>query len=563
MKKKIVTSVIITVIFALVIITSSFMALSSIQEIQNTRDILKNYNNIAAKWIDNGRLEKSELNNFKINGTDIRFTIINKEGKVTFDSISDSSNSYLGREEIEKAKTSSSGVGYSERYSETLGLNMIYCATKLSDGTILRSSVPESTVKIFYAENMKYYIIVVFIVLILSIALALKLVRIIVDPVKHLESVTSKIANGNLQTRVNMISNDELGHLGKTFNNMADQLQSKMNEIVDKQNRLESILNCMQSGVIAVDNNNDIITINPYAQRIFGININATGKSLNDCIEDKRIKDILKGEDGTEVQVKIKKPVRRFLKIKTATVINGYKRIGRVIAIQDITEMKRLENIRTQFVANVSHELKTPLTSIKGFAETLKYVDDEETKNKFLDIIDKEAVRLTRLINDILVLSNLESNTIEEMEEFLPDDIIDDVVNILSDQASRKDIKVTFYRDNINYILGQRDKFLQVALNIIENAIKYSEEGAKVDIKSFSENGYYNFIVKDTGIGIPEEDLPRIFERFYRVDKARKSGGTGLGLAIVKHIVKSFGGTIEVKSELNEGTEFTFKIKHV
>ncbi|MBM7835092.1 HAMP domain-containing sensor histidine kinase [Clostridium sardiniense] len=563
MKKKIVTSVIITVIFALVILTSSFMALSSIQEIQNTRDILKNYNNIAAKWIDNGRLEKAELNNFKINGTDIRFTIINKDGKVTFDSISDISNNYLGREEIEKAKMSSSGVGYSERYSETLGLNMIYCATKLSDGTIIRSSVPESTVKIFYAENMKYYIIVVFIVLILSVALALKLVRIIVDPVKHLESVTSKIANGNLQTRVNMGSNDELGHLGKTFNNMADQLQSKMNEIVDKQNRLESILNCMQSGVIAVDNNNDIITINPYAQRIFGININATGKSLNDCIEDKRIEDILKGEDGTEVQVKIKKPARRFLKIKTATVINGYKRIGRVIAIQDITEMKRLENIRTQFVANVSHELKTPLTSIKGFAETLRYVDDEETKNKFLDIIDKEAVRLTRLINDILVLSNLESNTIEEMEEFLPDDIIDDVINILSEQASRKDIKVTFYRDNINYILGQRDKFLQMALNIIENAIKYSEEGAKVDIKSFSRNGYYNFIVRDTGIGIPEDDLPRIFERFYRVDKARKSGGTGLGLAIVKHIVKSFGGTIEVKSVLNEGTEFIFKIKHI
>ncbi len=565
MKKKIVTSVIITVIFALVILTSSFMALSSIQEIENTKDILKNYNNIIAKWIDIDKesLDKSELNNFKINGTDIRFTIINKDGNVVFDSISDNSNNYLGREEIENAKANSNGVGYSERYSETLGIDMIYCATKLSDGTIIRSSVPESTVKIFYTENMQYFIILLFVVLLLSIALALKLVRIIVDPVKHLENVTSKIANGNLQTRVNMSSNDELGHLGKTFNNMADQLQSKMNEIVDKQNRLESILNCMQSGVIAVDNNNDIITINPYAQRIFGININVTGKHLNDCIEDKRIKDILKGEDGSEVQVKIKKPVRRFLKIKTATVINGYKKIGRVIAIQDITEMKRLENIRTQFVANVSHELKTPLTSIKGFAETLKYVEDEETKNKFLDIIDKEAIRLTRLINDILVLSNLESNTIEEMEEFLPDDIIDDVINILSDQASRKDIKVTFYRNNINYILGQRDKFLQVALNIIENAIKYSEKGAKVDINSFSENGYYNFIVKDTGIGIPEDDLPRIFERFYRVDKARKSGGTGLGLAIVKHIVKSFGGTIEVKSELNKGTEFIFRIKHV
>lgn len=566
MKKKIVTSVIITIVFALAILTLSFITLSSAQEIKNTKDILRNYNNIVAKSIlkYNEKLDEDTLNDFKIGNTTIRFTIINKDGTVIFDSKNnDKGNKYLDREEIKMANENVNGIGYSERYSETLGENMVYCATKLSDGTIVRSSVPESTVKIFYEENIKYYIVLAFIVLLLSITLALKLVRIIVEPVKHLESVTSKIANGNLQTRVNINSDDELGHLGKTFNNMADQLQSKMNEIVDRQNRLESILNCMQSGVIAVDNNNDIITINPYAKKIFGINSNVTGKSLNGCIEDKRIKDILKNEDGSELQVKIKKPVRRFLKIKTATVINGYKKIGRVIAIQDITEMKRLENIRTQFVANVSHELKTPLTSIKGFAETLRYVDDDETKNKFLDIIDKETIRLTRLINDILVLSNLESNTVEEMEELLPDEIIYDVIDILSEQANKKDIKITFDRENINYILGQKDKFMQIALNIIENSIKYSEKGDKIFIKSFSKDGYYNFIVKDTGIGIPKEDLPRIFERFYRVDKSRKSGGTGLGLAIVKHIVKSFGGTIEVKSELNKGTEFIFRIKHI
>lgn len=565
MKKKIVTSVIITIVFALAILTLSFITLSSVQEIKNTKDILKNYNNIVSNLMlkDNKNLDQDDLNDFKIGNTDIRFTIINKDGTIRYDSKNDKGNEYLNREEIKKANENLNGIGYAERYSETLGKNMVYCATKLSDGTIVRSSVPESTVKIFYEENIKYYIVLALIVLLLSITLALKVVRIIVEPVKHLESVTSKIANGNLQTRVNINSDDELGHLGKTFNNMADQLQSKISEIVDRQNRLESILNCMQSGVIAVDNNNDIITINPYAKKIFGINSNVTGKCLNKYVEDKRIKDILKNEDGSEIQVKIKKPVRRFLKIKTATVINGYKKIGRVIAIQDITEMKRLENIRTQFVANVSHELKTPLTSIKGFAETLRYVDDDETKNKFLDIIDKETIRLTRLINDILVLSNLESNTVEEMEEFLPDEIIYDVIDVLSEQANKKDIKVTFDRENANYILGQKDKFMQIALNIIENAIKYSENGDKVFIKSFSKDGYYNFIVEDTGIGIPEEDLPRIFERFYRVDKARKSGGTGLGLAIVKHIVKSFGGTIDVKSELNKGTEFTFRIKHI
>ncbi len=565
MKKKIVTSVIITIVFALAILTLSFITLSSVQEVKNTKDILRNYNNIVANLIlkDNEELSEDDLNDFKVGNTYIRFTIINKDGTIRYDSKSYKGNDYLNKEEIKKANEDSNGIGYSERYSEILGENMVYCATKLSNGTIIRSSVPESTVKIFYEENINYYIVLAFIVLFLSIILALKLVRIIVDPVKHLENVTSKIANGNLQTRVNINSDDELGHLGKTFNNMADQLQSKISEIVDRQNRLESILNCMQSGVIAVDNNNDIITINPYAKKIFGINSNVTGKCLNRCIEDKRIKDILKNEDGSEIQVKIKKPVRRFLKIKTATVINGYKKIGRVIAIQDITEMKRLENIRTQFVANVSHELKTPLTSIKGFAETLRYVDDDETKNKFLDIIDKETIRLTRLINDILVLSNLESNTVEEMEEFLPDEIIYDVIDILSEQANKKDIEVNFDRKNVNYILGQKDKFMQIALNIIENAIKYSENGDKVFIKSFSKDGYYNFIVEDTGIGIPEEDIPRIFERFYRVDKARKSGGTGLGLAIVKHIVKSFGGTIDVKSELNKGTEFTFRIKHI
>ena len=225
--------------------------------------------------------------------------------------------------------------------------------------------------------------------------------------------------------------------------------------------------------------------------------------------------------------------------------------------------MKRLENIRSQFVANVSHELKTPLTSIKGFAETLRYVDDEETKNNFLDIIDKESERLTRLINDILVLSNLESNNVEKLEEFMPDEIVREVVNILQNQAIKKSINLTFKSNSKSYILGQRDKFFQVALNIIENGIKYSNEGDTVTVTSYNEDGNYILKVKDTGIGIPEEDLPRIFERFYRVDKARKSGGTGLGLAIVKHIVKSFGGNIEVKSELNKGSEFIFKIKHL
>ncbi|MBS6006955.1 MAG: HAMP domain-containing protein [Clostridium baratii] len=558
MKKKIVTSVIITVIFALVIITTSFMALSSIQEVENTKGILKHYNEIISKLISNNDYD---FKDFKINNTEVRVTIINKDNKVIYDTADEKGMDYSNKDEIKLAREND--IGYVNRKSNALKSDMIYCSSKLKDGTIIRTGVPEPSIKIFYGNNVKFYAGAMIIVLVLSIALAFKLVRIIVDPVKHLQYVTSKIANGNLQTRVNMNSNDELGQLGKTFNNMADQLQSKINEVVDKQNRLESILKSMQSGVIAVDNNEAIITINPYAKRIFGITRDVTGEKLKNCIEDKNVYDIFENDDENEVEVKIKKPMRRFLKIKKATAINGYKQIGKVIAIQDITEMKRLENIRSQFVANVSHELKTPLTSIKGFAETLRYVDDEETKNNFLDIIDKESERLTRLINDILVLSNLESNNVEKLEEFMPDEIVREVVNILQNQAIKKSINLTFKSNSKSYILGQRDKFFQVALNIIENGIKYSNEGDTVTVTSYNEDGNYILKVKDTGIGIPEEDLPRIFERFYRVDKARKSGGTGLGLAIVKHIVKSFGGNIEVKSELNKGSEFIFKIKHL
>jgi two-component system phosphate regulon sensor histidine kinase PhoR len=239
--------------------------------------------------------------------------------------------------------------------------------------------------------------------------------------------------------------------------------------------------------------------------------------------------------------------------------------IGKVITFQDITDMNRVELMRSQFVANVSHELKTPLTSIKGFAETLKFVKDDETREKFLDIIDKEAERLSRLINDILVLSNIESNLILDMEEFEPDSAIEEVLNIMRKIAINKNIKLEFENNNNNKrILGDRDKFYQLGLNLIENAIKYSKEiSGRVEVSSYSKDGYYILTVKDNGIGIPKEDILRIFERFYRVDKSRKKGGTGLGLAIVKHIVKIFNGEINVKSEIGEGTSFEVKIPYI
>lgn len=558
MRKKILTSVIITVLFALIIASSSFIVLYNYQDLNSTKKSLKDFTNYIVDI--NGDYDDI-ISGYRINNTLVRCTVIDKNGNVVYDSIEKDLNSHKDRDEVIKANKY--GEGYSTRISDTTGKKTVYYAEKLEDGTILRASLPFETIDIFEPTNLKVCIGIVTIVMVFSISLSMKLVRTIIEPLKNLENVTSRIAGGDLNIRVKSLSNDEIGSLGKTFNNMADQLQAKIREVVDKQNRLELILRSMESGVIAVDGDDTVITINPYAKRVFGIRRDISGEKISKYIKDYDINTFLNEEDDSEKEVKILHPVERELRIKKASIIDGIDRIGKVIAVQDISDIKRLENMRSQFVANVSHELKTPLTSIKGFTETLKYVEDEETRKKFLDIIEKEADRLGRLINDILILSKIESDISGEEDEFLPNKVIDDVINMVRVLADNKNITIELDERNYDLLFGDKDRFLQLVLNIVENSIKYSNEGSTVKISSFTKGDNYNLIVEDNGIGIPKEDIPRIFERFYRVDKARKSGGTGLGLAIVKHIVKTFNGNIKVESVLGVGSKFIVQIKHI
>ncbi|MGL4875701.1 MAG: ATP-binding protein [Clostridium sp.] len=558
MKKKILTSVIITVIFALAIITTSFFALVSMQEVKNTKDILANYNIIMSKWTT---MDKANVDLFKVNNNIVSVTVCDEYGKVLFDN--KKTNEKVNFKSKEYVNMGASNIGFYEGYSPYYNNDMIFSTLRLDDGKIIRSGVPIGSLEILHTKDISYYLLVLAIVLVLSIALALKLVRIIIDPIKNLDYVSSKIANGDLQTRIEVISNDELGHLGKSFNNMAEQLQGKINEVVDKQTKLESILRSMQSGVVALGKNEEVILINPYAKKILGITENVVGSKIKNIIDIELYDKLVLEEYEKEKEIKIKNPIRRIIRVKKSSIINAYDKIGLVIAIQDITEMKRLENMRSQFVANVSHELKTPLTSIKGFAETLKYVEDAETKEKFLNIIDKESDRLRILIDDILILSNLESRSSEDLVEFYPDEVIEDSMHLLNEHGKKKNIKLEYVSENNKKILGHKDKFLQIVINLVENGIKYSDEEKTLQIKSYTDREYYILKIIDNGYGIPEEDLPRIFERFYRVDKSRKGNGTGLGLAIVKHISKSFGGDILVESEYGKGSIFTFKVKHI
>ncbi|MGL5353558.1 MAG: ATP-binding protein [Clostridium sp.] len=560
MKKRIIIFNIITVFFALIILTSSFIALVNVNEIEKTKGLLSSYNKIMEL---NPNFTDANLENFKVSDIEVRFTLIDKNGDVIFDNYNSELENHAGREEIIEAREN--GEASITRFSKTEGINLVYYASKLNDDVVIRSAVPLSTVKVFTSKYFQYYIIVIILVVLLSLALSLKLVRAIIYPVKELELVTTKIASGDFNRRAKIHTNDEIGSLAHTFNNMADQLQVRISDSLDKQNKLEAILESMESGVIAIDKQEKIMLINPYAKKVFGLNKDIIGKNIGECIIDYDFINFIKKTTEIEtVEVKILHPIERELRIKKAPLINSIKLpIGTVIVVQDITDIKRLENMRSQFVANVSHELRTPLTSIKGFAETLKYVKEEDTKNKFLDIIDKEADRLTRLINDILALSNIENNNNVLEVEFDSSEVITDVINVVSGQALSKNIKIENIITNRILLLGDRDKFFQLMLNLVENAVKYSGDDSTVTVKSYRVKEYIYFEVIDNGVGIPKQDLPRIFERFYRVDKSRAKGGTGLGLAIVKHIVKVFNGEIYVDSKAGLGTKFTIKIKNM
>ena len=297
MKNKILTSVIITVLFAILIVTSSFMILINLEEIKNTKEELRNINYLISELNDvtdisqNDYDDLKKLNNIKINNVNVRFTLIDNNGIVLYDNEEKSSENHKDRIEVKEALEK--GEGYSKRYSDTIKANFLYYATRLDNNFVIRSSVPIYTITILQKENIKYCLVILALVITFSIFLSLRLVRKIIEPVKELESVTLKMTHGDYKIRADVKTNDELGTLGNSFNNMADQLQIKIHEVIEKQTKIESILKSMESGVIAVDNHNNVISINPCAELLLGIKKNIVGECLLDYVNDYDINKFL------------------------------------------------------------------------------------------------------------------------------------------------------------------------------------------------------------------------------------------------------------------------------
>jgi two-component system, OmpR family, phosphate regulon sensor histidine kinase PhoR len=563
MKKKLMQSILSVLILSVVVLTVFFIKIINNQYSQNIRHNLEKNNQFIISIINTNNISDNQIFFEKnLSNLEMRITYIDRIGSVLLDSVADieTMDNHNNRPEVQEARQN--GFGYSIRYSRSVNKNMLYAATSFNDGYIIRSSMPVDFIISFENRYIKYYIIALVCVILAASIISSRLSQIILKPIKDLRYITSRVANGELSKRVKLISEDEIGDLGKAFNNMADKLQQSIRQVTERQNRLEAILKSMDSGVIAIDRNYKVIMINPYAKEMFRIDKDIIGENLMDITQDFQLENIFKKSTAEYTEIKLLWPKERNLRIKTADMINDTELIGTVAVVQDITDIKRLENIRSQFVANVSHELKTPLTSIKGFAETLKFVEDPQMRDKFLDIINDEAERLTRLINDILTLSAIEQHIELKSEIINVREIVDDVYYLMKNTAESKNIKLEILRKGDLHIEGDRDQFKQMLINLVDNAIKYSEEGAQVFIGTDIKQNKQIVWVEDTGVGMSDEHVSRIFERFYRIDKARSraQGGTGLGLAIVKHIVLGLNGTIDVESKIGKGTKFTVSI---
>lgn len=419
---------------------------------------------------------------------------------------------------------------------------------------------------------MEQFLTIIFFIVLVSVIIAILSLRYTIRLRKYLAEftyVSKKISNKEFHTRLNISAKGELGELAKNFNEMIVIMDKTIAEVEYNHLQMTSILKSITHGILAIDIDGNIMLINEEAKRILKCNksVQVEGRNINLAIKEEKLLKEITLSKGSKKSISKEINISDNLVYKfnldpiylqnTNNII-----IGSIINIEDITEKVRLENMRSDFVANVSHELKTPLTSISGFVETLKINEniDVNTRNRFLGIIECESNRLKRLIDDILLLSFIEKNENIVQESICIYDVFIEVYDMTSYIAKSKNINISYeFSDKGIRVLGNRDHIKQVFLNLIDNAIKYTNEDKNISVKVYSQEDKIVIMVEDEGVGIPLEDINRIFERFYRVDKARSRevGGTGLGLAITKHIVKSLGGTITVKSELGKGSKFT------
>lgn len=529
--------------------------------------------------------------------TKARVTVIASDGRVLADSdeASIQMENHATRPEVAEALAGASG--HAVRFSQTVHRDLLYLAQSVPQAgggrVVLRLAVPVREVAHGFSRFRRDFLAIAVISLAVAVGMALLWAQRITRPLRQMVGFASRVAQGEMTQRLPVASRDELGELAGALNAMAADLQGTLHQLEAEGRRIRTIMESMAEGLMVIDGRGRISLVNPAAEALLDLKKDAAlGQAPLEAIRSHELDDLLKAaarqEGAASAEITLAFPRRRIL-AGTAVAIRDATGAfqGTVLALRDVTQLKRLEEARMEFVVNVSHELRTPLTAIRGYAETLldDGLENREEARKFLEIIHRHAERLGRLLNDLLDLSNIELERIPlTISPQAVAEAARQAMSTLLPQAERKGIRlVTAIPEDLPPVLADRDRLVQILVNLVDNAVKYTPEGGSVTVRAAvlplgsaavperqhrsppgrtARQHQIEIVVEDTGIGIPEKDLPRITERFYRVDKARSRelGGTGLGLAIVKHLVQVQHGTLAIQSEVGRGTAVRFTL---
>ncbi|ENM8316339.1 PAS domain-containing protein [Listeria monocytogenes] len=504
---------------------------------------------------------------------DARITVIDSKGDVVADTKKDPEklDNHMNRPEVTDILKKGESVGISIRESDSLGYSMLYVAVPVkhqskTDG-VLRISISLESVDAAVAKLWGNLALIFGIALVIIAAISVFIARKITRPVREIIEVSTDLANHKYDSRIHGKISGELQDLSISVNTLAESLETQMFEIKQNEQRLNAIVQNLVSGVMLINVDKQVIMTNRTMYQILG-ETEITGKPFYEVIKSFALSQLIEGTFETKTiqqkEIILYFPREMILDASVSPILGENGEItGIILLLHDITQIRHLENVRSEFVTNVSHELKTPVTALKGFAETLLdgAMYDEVLLKKFLTIIKEESDRLHRLIMDILALSRIEQNPVAENVELVDvDEVIEQSARTIFEMATEKNIQVIIPEKTIPSVTIEtdRDKLQQILINLLSNAINYTPVDGKVEVKLIEQEAEVIIEVTDNGIGIPAKDIDRVFERFYRVDKARSrhSGGTGLGLSIVKHLVENCGGRIEVESQEEVGSTF-------
>lgn len=495
-------------------------------------------------------------------GIETRITIIDPDGVVLADSEEDPGTMVNHRFRPEIAKAYTGTIGRSLRFSNTVKTNMLYIGLPLKKDEqvigVLRISLFVREINSLLASMRSDILPSVILITLVSLLGAFLISRSLSKAIKELYAASNQVAAGNFDTKVYLKSRDELGQLAESFNRMTAQIHTLVSELSSQKEELKSIIFSIDEGIIALDNEGKILLSNPGFWEIMK-SVNVEGKYYWEVVRKPDFNEFIKITQDEKKNNSREMEFGEKTFLCSATYLSSREEI--VVTFYDLTKIKDVERIKKDFIVNVSHELRTPLTAIKGYVETLSEEMDKGEKH-YLNIIERNTDRLINIVNDLLTLSEVEEKGKKpELEDVDLQKVMENVMKIFEQRIAKKNLSLVFdIEKGLPLIKGDTFKLEQMFINLIDNAVKYTDKG-RIGVELKGKDGKVIAIVQDTGIGIPQKDIGRIFERFYVVDKSRSrsQGGTGLGLSIVKHIVRLHRGDVQVESTEGQGTKITIE----